>query len=217
MKAFLKLFLISVIFFGCGKVLALNSETINLSDDINVLYYDTDNIKIKISDELKNNNSEIYYEFINSSSDEINSFENKNDIAYDNLASCLENNSFEKCISDYNLEKDNILSSVPSFGSNWNKISGNGTIFSIPKFSDNYFLWVKAKDVNGKDIYSLFYESSSFNDNALVGSVKTSYERDVKGVVAMASMMFSIGGMISFIMSIAYIIRYSNFKFNLNY
>ncbi|MBR3229302.1 MAG: hypothetical protein IKF91_00585 [Bacilli bacterium] len=216
MKAFFKLFLISILFFGCGKVLAFNAETINLSDDINVLYYDSDNIKIKISDELKNNNSEIYYEFINSSLDEINSFENKNDIAYDNLASCLEDNSSEKCISDYNLEKDNILSSVPSFVSNWNKISGNGTIFSIPKFSDNYFLWVKAKDVNGKDIYSLFYESSSFNDNALVGSVKTSYERDVKDVVAMASMMFSIGGMISFIMSIVYIIRYSNFKLNLN-
>lgn len=216
MKAFFKIFLISVIFFTCGKALAFNGETIDLSDDINVLYYDEDNIKIKISDELKNNNSEIYYQFINASSDEINSFENKNDIVYDNLASCMDNNSSEKCINDYNLEKDKILSTVPSFGGNWNKISGNGVIYSIPKFNDNYFLWVKAKDKNGMDIYSLFYESSSFNNDSIVGSVKTSYERDIKGVVATASMMFSIGGMISFIISIIYIIKYSNLKLELN-
>ena len=66
------------------------------------------------------------------------------------------------------------------------------------------------------DIYSLFYESSSFNNDSIVGSVKTSYERDIKGVVATASMMFSIGGMISFIISIIYIIKYSNLKLELN-
>ena len=217
MKAFFRFFLISIMFFACSRVLAFNSETINLSDDINVLYYDNDNIKIKISDELKNSNSEIYYEFINASSDEIDSFENKNNLAYDNLSSCIEGNSSEKCINDYNLEKDNILSSVPSFSNNWNKISGNGSIYSIPKFSDNYFLWIKAKDQSGKDIYSLFYESSSFNNDALVGSVKTDTENNISDVIAIASVMLSIGGMISFIISIIYIIKYSNFKFNFNY
>ena len=103
MKAFFRFFLISIIFFTCGKVLAFNCETINISDDINVLYYDNDNIKIKISDELKSNNSEIYYEFINVSSDEVDSFESKNNAAYDNLEKCIEGNSSEKCINDYNI------------------------------------------------------------------------------------------------------------------
>ena len=215
MKKIFSFFLISILFFTCGKVFAFNSETIELSDDINVLYYDDNNIKIKISDELRSYNSEIYYEFIDASSAEIDSFENKNNSAYDNLASCIEKNSEEKCLNDYSLEKNNILSSVPSFN-NFNKISGSGSIYSIPKFSDNYFLWVKAKDVNGKDIYSLFYESSSFDNDALVGSVNSSYVRDVKDVVAVASMMLSIGGILSFIISIIYIIKYSNLKLKLN-
>lgn len=216
MKAFFRFFLISIIFFVGGRVLAFNYETINLSDDINVLYYDNDNVKIKISDELKNNNNDIYYQFIEASSDEIDSFENKNNEAYEKLASCIDGNSEEKCISDYSLEKDNILATVPNFSSNWNKISGSGSIFSIPKFNDNYFLWVKAKDINGKDIYSLFYESSSFNNDALVGSIKPSYERDINSVVAAASMMLSTIGMISFIISIIYIVKYSNVKLKLN-
>ena len=216
MKAFFRFFLISVIFFTCGKVLAFNSETINISDDINVLYYDSDNIKIKISDDIKNNNYEIYYEFINVNSDEVDSFENKNNVAYDKLASCIESNSSEKCISDYNIEKDNVLSTVPSFDSNWNKISGNGSIFSIPKFSDNYFLWIKAKSIDGKDIYALFYESSSFNSDAIVGGVKTTTSNDISSVIAVASAMFSIVGMLSFIISIIYIIKYSNFEFKLS-
>lgn len=217
MKAFLKFFLISFLFFTCGKVLAFSSETINMSDDINVLYYDNDNIKVKINDEFVKNNSEIYYQFINVSSDEVDSFENKNNLAYDKFSDCIESSSSEKCISDYNLEKDSILSTVPSFSSNWNKISGSGSIYSIPKFSDNYFLWIKAKDVNGKDIYSLYYESSNFDNDFIVGSVKTTSENNVSDVIAIASIMFSIGGMISFIMSIIYIIKYSNFKFKLNY
>lgn len=216
MKVIFRFFLISIIFFTCGKVLAFNPETISLSDDINVLYYDSDNIKIKISDEL-NNNSEIYYQFINVSSDKVDSFENKNNLAYDKLANCIESSSSEKCISNYYLEKDNILSTVPSFGSNWNKISGSGTIYSIPKFSDNYFLWIKAKDQSGKDIYSLFYESSSFDSDVLVGSVKTTSENNISNVIVIASIMFSIGGMISFIISIIYIIKYSNFNLKLNY
>ena len=217
MKAFFRFFLISIIFFTCGKVLAFNSETINISDDINVLYYDNDNIKVKISDNLKGNNSEIYYEFISASSEELDSFENENNAAYDSLANCLENGSSEKCISEYNIEKDKILSTVPSFDNNWNKISSDSSIFSIPKFSDNYFLWVKAKDNNGKDIYSLFYESSTLNSDILVGSLKTSYERDITDVIAMASIMLSTIGMLSFIISIIYIIRYSNLKFKINY
>ncbi|MBR2707919.1 MAG: hypothetical protein IKE90_00630 [Bacilli bacterium] len=212
MKAFFRLFLISIIFFTCGKVLAFNTETINLSDDINVLYYDSDNIKIKISDGLKDVNSEIYYQFISASAEEVDSFENKNNKAYDNLANCIEGESEEKCINDYNLEKDNILSTVPNFDTNWNKISGSGSIYSIPKFNDNYFLWVKAKDLKGNDIYSLFYESSSFDNNAIVGSVKSSYERDINSSIAMASMMLSVIGMICFIVSIIYIIRYSYIK-----
>lgn len=212
MKAFFKFFLISIIFFTCGKVLAFNTETINLSDDINVLYYDSDNIKIKISDGLKDVNSEIYYQFISASAEEVDSFENKNNMAYDNLANCIEGESEEKCINDYNLEKDNILSTVPNFDTNWNKISGSGSIYSIPKFNDNYFLWVKAKDLKGNDIYSLFYESSSFDNNAIVGSVKSSYERDINSSIAMASMMLSVIGMICFIVSIIYIIRYSYIK-----
>ena len=212
MKAFFKFFLISIIFFTCGKVLAFNTETINLSDDINVLYYDSDNIKIKISDGLKDVNSEIYYQFISASAEEVDSFENKNNKAYDNLANCIEGESEEKCINDYNLEKDNILSTVPNFDTNWNKISGSGSIYSIPKFNDNYFLWVKAKDLKGNDIYSLFYESSSFDNNAIVGSVKSSYERDINSSIAMASMMLSVIGMICFIVSIIYIIRYSYIK-----
>ena len=216
MKAFFKIFLISVIFFTCGKALAFNSETIDLSDDINVLYYDEDNIKIKISNELKSNNYELYYQFVNAESNEIESFENKNNIAYDNLTNCIDENSSEKCINDYNLEKDKILSTVPNFDDNWNKISSNGSIYSIPKFSDNYFLWVKAKDNNGKDIYSLFYESSNINNDVLVGSPKTSYTRNIKGVMAVASMMFSIGGMISFIVGIIYIIKNSNIVYDLN-
>lgn len=217
MKAFLKFFLISFLFFTCSNVLAFNSETINLSDDINILYYDSDNIKIKISDNFVNNNSEIYYQFINVSSEQVDSFENKNNVAYDKLSDCINGSSSEKCISDYNLEKDNILSTAPSFGDNWNKISGSGSIYSIPKFSDNYFLWIKAKDADGKDIYSLFYESSSFESDAIVGSVKTTSENNISNVVAIASIMFSIGGMISFIVSIIYIIKYSNFRFKLNY
>ena len=216
MKAFLRFFLISILFFVGGKALAFNSETIDLSDDINVLYYDEDNIKIKISDELKSNNYELYYQFVNAESDEIESFENKNDIAYDDLTNCIDENSSEKCINDYNLEKDKILSTVPNFDDNWNKISSNGSIYSIPKFSDNYFLWVKAKDNNGKDIYSLFYESSNINNDVLVGSPKTSYKRNIKGVMAVASMMFSIGGMISFIVGIIYIIKNSNIVYDLN-
>ena len=212
MKAFFRFFLISIIFFTCGKVLAFNTETINLSDDINVLYYDSDNIKIKISDGLKDVNSEIYYQFISASAKEVDSFENKNNKAYDNLANCIEGESEEKCINDYNLEKDNILSTVPNFDTNWNKISGSGSIYSIPKFNDNYFLWVKAKDLKGNDIYSLFYESSSFDNNAIVGSVKSSYERDINSSIAMASMMLSVIGMICFIVSIIYIIRYSYIK-----
>lgn len=217
MKAFLKFFLISFLFFTCGKVLAFNSETINLSDDINILYYDSDNIKIKISDKFVKSNSELYYQFINVSSEEVDSFENKNNVAYDKLSDCINGSSSEKCISDYNLEKDNILSTAPSFGDNWNKISGSGSIYSIPKFSDNYFLWIKAKDADGKDIYSLFYESSSFESDAVVGSVKTTSENNISNVVAIASIMFSIGGMISFIVSIIYIIKYSNFRVKLNY
>ena len=217
MKAFLKFFLISFLFFTCGKVLAFNSETINLSDDINILYYDSDNIKIKISDKFVKSNSELYYQFINVSSEEVDSFENKNNVAYDKLSDCINGSSSEKCISDYNLEKDNILSTAPSFGDNWNKISGSGSIYSIPKFSDNYFLWIKAKDADGKDIYSLFYESSSFESDAIVGSVKTTSENNISNVVAIASIMFSIGGMISFIVSIIYIIKYSNFRVKLNY
>ena len=216
MKAFLKFFLISFLFFTCGKVLAFNSETINLSDDINILYYDSDNIKIKISDKFVKSNSELYYQFINVSSEEVDSFENKNDVAYDKLSDCINGSSSEKCISDYNLEKDNILSTAPSFDDNWNKISGSGSIYSIPKFSDNYFLWIKAKDADGKDIYSLFYESSSFESDAIVGSVKTTSENNISNVVAIASIMFSIGGMISFIVSIIYIIKYS-FRVKLNY
>lgn len=212
MKAFFKFFLISIIFFTCGKVLAFNTETINLSDDINVLYYDSDNIKIKISDGLKDVNSEIYYQFISASAKEVDSFENKNNMAYDNLANCIEGESEEKCINDYNLEKDNILSTVPNFDTNWNKISGSGSIYSIPKFNDNYFLWVKAKDLKGNDIYSLFYDSSSFDSNAIVGSVKSSYERDINSSIAMASMMLSVIGMICFIISIIYIIKYSYIK-----
>ena len=217
MKAFLKFFLISFLFFTCGKVLAFNSETINLSDDINILYYDSDNIKIKISDKFVKSNSELYYQFINVSSEEVDSFENKNNVAYDKLSDCINGSSSEKCISDYNLEKDNILSTAPSFGDNWNKISGSGSIYSIPKFSDNYFLWIKAKDADGKDIYSLFYESSSFESDAIVGSVKTTSENNISNVVAIASIMFSIGGMISFIVSIIYIIKYSNLRVKLNY
>lgn len=217
MKAFLKFFLFSFLFFTCGKVLAFNSETINLSDDINILYYDSDNIKIKISDKFVKSNSELYYQFINVSSEEVDSFENKNDVAYDKLSDCINGSSSEKCISDYNLEKDNILSTAPSFDDNWNKISGSGSIYSIPKFSDNYFLWIKAKDADGKDIYSLFYESSSFESDAIVGSVKTTSENNISNVVAIASIMFSIGGMISFIVSIIYIIKYSNFRVKLNY
>lgn len=217
MKAFLKFFLISFLFFTCGKVLAFNSETINLSDDINILYYDSDNIKIKISDKFVKSNSELYYQFINVSSEEVDSFENKNNVAYDKLSDCINGSSSEKCISDYNIEKDNILSTAPSFGDNWNKISGSGSIYSIPKFSDNYFLWIKAKDADGKDIYSLFYESSSFESDAIVGSVKTTSENNISNVVAIASIMFSIGGMISFIVSIIYIIKYSNFRVKLNY
>ena len=196
--------------------MAFNSETINLSDEINVLYYDADNIKIKISDELKNNNSDIYYQFINVGSDEVDTFENKNNVAYENLTKCIENDSEEKCLNDYSLEKDRILSTVPNFSSNWNKISGSSSIYSIPKFNDNYFLWVKAKDTNGKDIYSLFYESSSFNNDAIVGSVKPSYERDINSVVAAASMMFSFIGIVTFVISIIYIIRYSSIKYKLN-
>lgn len=216
MKAFFKFFLVSILFFVSGSVLAFNSETINLSDEINVLYYDADNIKIKISDELKNNNSDIYYQFINVSSDEVDTFENKNNVAYENLTKCIENDSEEKCLNDYSLEKDRILSTVPNFSSNWNKISGSSSIYSIPKFNDNYFLWVKAKDTNGKDIYSLFYESSSFNNDAIVGSVKPSYERDINSVVAAASMMFSFIGIVTFVISIIYIIKYSSVKYKLN-
>ena len=209
MKAFLKFFLISFLFFTCGKVLAFNSD--------NILYYDSDNIKIKISDKFVKSNSELYYQFINVSSEEVDSFENKNNVAYDKLSDCINGSSSEKCISDYNLEKDNILSTAPSFGDNWNKISGSGSIYSIPKFSDNYFLWIKAKDADGKDIYSLFYESSSFESDAIVGSVKTTSENNISNVVAIASIMFSIGGMISFIVSIIYIIKYSNLRVKLNY
>lgn len=216
MKAFFKFFLVSILFFVSGSVLAFNSETINLSDEINVLYYDADNIKIKISDELKNNNSDIYYQFINVGSDEVDTFENKNNVAYENLTKCIENDSEEKCLNDYSLEKDRILSTVPNFSSNWNKISGSSSIYSIPKFNDNYFLWVKAKDTNGKDIYSLFYESSSFNNDAIVGSVKPSYERDINSIVAAASMMFSFIGIVTFVISIIYIIRYSSIKYKLN-
>lgn len=216
MKAFFKFFLVSILFFVSGSVLAFNSETINLSDEINVLYYDADNIKIKISDELQNNNSDIYYQFINVSSDEVDTFENKNNVAYENLTKCIENNSEEKCLNDYSMEKDRILSTVPNFSSNWNKISGSSSIYSIPKFNDNYFLWVKAKDTNGRDIYSLFYESSSFNNDAIVGSIKPSYERDINSVVAAASMMFSFIGIVTFVISIIYIIRYSSIKYKLN-
>ena len=49
-----------------------------------------------------------------------------------------------------------------------------------------------------------------------MGSVKTSYERDINVVIAMASMMLSIAGMVSFALGIIYIIRHSNFRFNLN-
>ena len=219
MKKILKLIIISIIFFTSSSVLAFNSS-IEISDDINVLYYDKDNIKIKISDNLKSNNSSISYEFISASEEEITNFENKNTEAFENLSKCLDNNTQETCINNYNNEKDKISSKVPGFNNNWNKIKGDGTtIFSIPKYYDNYYLWVKALDNNGKEIYALFYETASLDQEAVITGVQTSVRSSasLNSVVAMASIMFSAGGMICFIAGIAYIIKYGNFKFKFNY
>ena len=212
-------FLIALVICFGTSVMAFDSS-VNLSDDINVLYYDSDSVKVKVSDELKDSNYDIYYQFIKAKEEEIVDFENKNDAAYEKFASCLDNNSQDVCINNYNLEKDNISSLVPDFGSNWNKISGNGSsIYSIPKLNDSYYLWIKAKDASGKNIYSLFYEASSLNSDVSVTGVETSTRLvySVNELLALSSIIFSVGGLISFIISIIYIINYSSFKFKLSY
>lgn len=214
-----KLLLFLFFFFTGVSVLAYNSP-INISDDINVLYYDSDYIKIKIDDKLKSNNTTFYYQFIKASEDDILNFENKNNYAYEKLASCLERSSQDECINNYNVEKDDILSTAPVFSDNWNKVSNdNSSIYSVPKIYDNYFLWVKVVSPDGNDLYSLFYESATLNNDVLVNGVQTSVGTvsDYSDVIAIASMLLSAGGMISFILSIMYIVKYSNFKFKLNY
>lgn len=212
-------FFIFILLLCCTSVMAFNTETIDLSDEINVLYYDSDSIKIKINDEIVDKNLSIYYQFINSSEEEILSFENANDKADEDFITCLEQNEQNKCISNYNIQKNNISLTIPNPSNNWNKIKGNGSsIYSIPKFNNNYFLWVKALDENGREIYSLFYETAELDDSISLSGVKTTVGMmsNINDIIAVASIMLSLCGLFCFVFSIIYIIKYSNFRLKLN-
>ena len=210
LKKVSKLLMAIILFFMGKSVLAFNADFVNVSDDINVIFSDSNNVKIKLSDNLKNNNSNIYYQLISANPDELMDFENKNNKIENDYQKCTDGDA---CAYKYNLEKKNLSSEIPNYNEkDWKLLDSSSTIYTISNLKmTDYWLWVKAKDNENNDIYSVFYKTGSVSlagaDDVEIVTIRNYNANYTHDVLAIASLMFSGIGMTCFVISLLFIYK----------
>lgn len=208
MKGIYKLiFFVSVLVlcFSAGGVLAFNTNQIDISDDINVVFSDVDGVKVRLGNGISN---VMYYQFINSSERELITFEQQNSNIDDKYNQCVINNG-KSCADDYNLSKAELSNEIPMFNdANWTQSISDSRFHNISSEEySNYWLWVKAEDSSGKLVYAVFYKIGGAyieaQDNSLVNYNSRYY---VYNNLAKASMAFSGIGVSVFVLSLIYLL-----------
>ena len=208
MKGFFKFgffILVVALLFSAHGVLAFNTDLIDISDDINVIFSDSSNVKVHLG---KNVSKEIYYQFINSSEKELIKFEQLNDEIDGKYSLCSK--SADECALDYNYSKAKLSNNVPMFSEeNWIESISDSNFHNLSSEEySNYWLWIKSKDSSGKDIYAVFYKIGGsyidVQDISTVGSYNSKF--CVYSNLAKASMAFSGIGISTLFFSIFYLL-----------
>lgn len=208
MKSIFKLvFVFSVMFlcFSAGGVLAFNTNQIDISDDINVVFSDSNGVKVRLG---KNISNIIYYQFINSSERELINFEQKNSDIDSKYDQCIIDNG-GGCAEEYNLAKAKLSNDIPLFNdNNWTESISDSRFHNLSSEEySNYWLWVKSKDDTGRVVYAVFYKIGGAyieaRDNSSVNYNSKFY---VYNSMAKASMAFSGIGITTFVFSLIYLL-----------
>lgn len=199
------IFFIVVLFFSARSVLAFNTNLIDISDDINVIFSDVNTVKVRLN---KNVSNVIYYQFINSSERDLIKFEQLNDDIDSKYAQCSK--SAAECAEDYNYSKAKLSDSVPMFNdSDWSESISDSNFHNLSSEEySNYWLWIKSKDLSGKEIYAVFYKiGGAYIEVQDISSVDSYNSRFyVYNSLAKASMAFSGIGLSTLVFSIGYLL-----------
>ena len=170
LKKFFIIMVISFSFMFCIE--ALDYNNIEFSD--NIIINDSEKIIIKLPIDYKNNNSKIQYQLIEASKETIDQYETKSAEIIQNLitshseCSTKENTSISdfvnnsECLAFLEQANSEIHSYLPDFDDeNWiikdiTSFDNDNIIYEIENTIDEYnWMWIKAKDINGSDIYQI--------------------------------------------------------------
>lgn len=201
------LIIVVVFIFSIHSVFAFDTDLINISDDINVIFSDSKNVKVRLG---KNVSNIIYYQFINTTEKKLSKFEMLNDEIDNKYALCSK--SADECALDYNYSKAKLSNSVPNFSdNNWSESISDSNFHNLSSEEySNYWLWIKSKNNSGKDIYAVFYKIGRAYIDVPVDSYNSKF--NAYDNLAKASMAFSGIGVSTLFFSIFYILYEKKFE-----